>query len=158
MRRTAYGRSYRNGGQFGTRVCGVSVANPIALRIAGSKVEPLCRLLPGFWERLLTAPQKIFWDKDKTCFHFCPGPNCCALEVLRCSGEGRGVDISVCQPHQAFLEPCERCLFSCCGFTPLSDSLRCLKISHMGKKKLGVTFSAEHWYIEIQKRLCCILC
>lgn len=135
MKSEAHGRSDRSGGHFGTRVCGVSVANPIARRTAGSQVEPLCRLLPGFWEKLLIAPQKLFWGKDKACFHFCPGPNCCGFELLGSKEERRGVD--KCESTTPTLwEPCERCRLSC-GFTSLSDSLRSLKVSHM-EKKLGV--------------------
>lgn len=54
---------------LGQGCVGVPVANSIALRIAGSQAEPLCRLL-GFWERLLTAPQNYFGIRKKCAFIF----------------------------------------------------------------------------------------
>lgn len=80
------------------------VADPISLKIAGSQVEPLCRLLPSSWEGLLIAPQELSGDEDKACFYFCPCPKCCDFEVLGCNGEEKG-EVSVSQPQLLYGSP-----------------------------------------------------
>lgn len=113
------------------------VADPISLRIAGSQVRPLCRLLPSSWEGLLTAPQELLGDEDKACFYFCPCPKSCDFEVLVCNGEEKG-EINVSQPQLPSGSPVKGAFLSCTHW----DVYRSLT----WKKQKTATLSAGLWF------------
>lgn len=120
------------------------VADPISLKIAGSQVEPLCRLLPSSWEGLLIAPQELSGDEDKACFYFCPCPKCCDFEVLGCNGEEKG-EVSVSQPQLLYGSPVKGTFLSWSHWDVYRSLTR--------KKKVGRCF-----HIEIQTFSFWILC
>lgn len=109
-------------------------ADPISLRIAGTQIQPLCRILPSSWVGLSTASQELFGDEENPCFYFCPCPKSCDFQVLGCNGEEKG-ETSVSEPQLLSGSPVKGTFLSWTHW----DVCRSLS----WKKKVGRCFHTE---------------